>query len=61
MSCKAVLRTEREWSASALRGILMDSSVVRLPRSSEMTALTGPADTMIAHGCITFCLRDMLG
>ena len=43
MSCRAVLRTEREWSASALRGILIDSSVVRLPRSSEITALTDPA------------------
>ena len=42
MSCRAVVRTDREWSAKALRGILMDSSVVRLPRSSAMTALIRP-------------------
>ena len=42
MSCRAVVRTDREWSPKALRGILMDSSVVRLPRCSAMTALMRP-------------------
>ena len=42
MSCRAVVRTDREWSPRALRGILMDSSVVRLPRCSAMTALMRP-------------------
>lgn len=54
MSCKAVLRTEREWSARAARGILIASSVVRLPRSSEMTALTGPVCKSHTAGVVWF-------